>query len=83
MENNKKYYFDYPSKPIGGGNPYYECSFCEISDPQINGQLKTHSKDCEYRIAMEALESEDFEKIKNVLETLIVRAAYNKRNSEW
>ena len=45
------YYSDYPSKPIGGGNPYYCCSFCGISDPQINGDLEGHAEHCEYRIS--------------------------------
>ena len=49
-----EYYDDYPSEPIGGGNPYYCCSSCGISDPQINGRLEGHSKYCEWRIRKEA-----------------------------
>ncbi len=49
-----EYYCDYPKEPIGGGNPYYCCSYCKISDPQINGQLTNHAEWCEYRIKMEA-----------------------------
>ncbi len=40
---------DYPKKPIGGDNPYYCCEYCGISDPQINGELKNHHIDCEWR----------------------------------
>jgi len=47
------YYSDYPSVPIGGSNPYYKCSYCGISDPQINGTLEGHYEDCEYRIIKE------------------------------
>jgi hypothetical protein len=54
-EMTDEYYDDYPKEPIGGGNPYYCCSYCKISDPQINGELKNHAEWCEYRIKMEAL----------------------------
>ena len=47
---NEEYYNDYPKEPIGGDNPYYCCSYCGISVPQINGQLKNHAEWCEYRI---------------------------------
>lgn len=47
------YYFDYPSEPIGGGNPYYCCVSCGISDPQINGRLEGHLEWYEYRIKKE------------------------------
>jgi hypothetical protein len=40
---------DYPNEPIGGGNPYYRCSFCKLSDPQINGEINNHTFTCEYR----------------------------------
>ena len=43
----------YPSEPIGGGNPYYRCVHCKISDPQINGTIKNHAPDCEYRLSKE------------------------------
>lgn len=45
---------DYPNEPIGGDNPYYRCSSCGISDPQINGQLSGHAGDCEWRKREEA-----------------------------
>lgn len=50
----EKYYCDYPKEPIGGRNPYYRCSYCKISDPQINGQLRNRAEWCEYRIKTEA-----------------------------
>lgn len=53
MNENKHSYHDYPNEPIGGGNPYYMCSHCGISDPAINGTLEGHSPSCEYRIAKE------------------------------
>lgn len=46
----EKYYTDYPKEPIGGGNPYYRCSYCKKSDPEINGKIKNHAEWCEYRI---------------------------------
>jgi len=45
------YRSDYPNEPIGGGNPYYRCKACKISDPQINGRLEGHSSTCSWRIA--------------------------------
>jgi len=51
----EEYYDDYPKEPIGGGNPYYCCSYCKISDPQINGEIKNHAKWCEYRIEKDLL----------------------------
>jgi hypothetical protein len=47
------YDFDYPNEPIGGGNPYYCCKYCKVSDPQINGKLENHRTWCEYRIIKE------------------------------
>ena len=47
------YYSDYPSEPIGGDNPYYRCVYCKRSDPEINGTLEKHSKNCEYRLEKE------------------------------
>lgn len=48
------YYSDYPTEPIGGGNPYYRCAHCGRSDPEINGSLEKHLSWCEYRLAKEA-----------------------------
>lgn len=43
-----KYYCDYPTVKIGGGNPYYKCASCGRSDPEINGRLEGHEDDCEW-----------------------------------
>lgn len=40
---------DYPTKPIGGGNPYRCCVHCGVSEPAINGNLENHQEWCEYR----------------------------------
>lgn len=42
----EEYICNYPTSPIGGGNPYYKCSACGISDPQINGKLENHDPGC-------------------------------------
>lgn len=47
------YYSDYENEPIGGGNPYYRCIYCKRSDPEINGRLEGHNKECPYRITKE------------------------------
>jgi hypothetical protein len=44
----EKYYNDYPTRPIGGGNPYYCCASCGRSDPQINGKLENHNDGCKW-----------------------------------
>ncbi len=49
MTNQEKYYDDYPKEPARGGNPYYCCSYCGKSDPEINGEIKNHQEWCEYR----------------------------------
>jgi len=46
----EEYYHDYPNEPIGGDNPYYRCSYCKRSDPEINGYIERHEEWCEYRI---------------------------------
>jgi hypothetical protein len=51
----EEYYTDYPTEPIGGRNPYYRCSYCKISVPEINGYLERHSEWCEYRIKKEEI----------------------------
>lgn len=43
------YHCDYENEPIGGGNPYYRCVHCQISDPQINGRIEGHCPTCFYR----------------------------------
>lgn len=46
---------DYPSKPIGDGNPYHCCVFCERSAPQLFGNLERHESYCFYRRVKEAV----------------------------
>ncbi len=57
----EEYRTDYPNEPIGGDNPYYCCTFCGISGPQINGRLSGHATDCEWRIKEEAKEAKVYE----------------------
>jgi len=45
-----RYYIDYPIERIGGGNPYYRCKSCGVSDPEINGRLDGHRSDCEWML---------------------------------
>ena len=47
------YNTDYPKEPIGCKNPYYCCSFCKKTDPEINGKIKNNARWCEYRIKKE------------------------------
>lgn len=47
MKQTKDY--GYPTVPMGGGNPYYCCQYCGLTDPQINGILENHLSTCEYR----------------------------------
>ena len=63
MTNQEKYYDDYPKEPARGGNPYYCCSYCGKSDPEINGEIKNHHEWCEYRRLKELMK----EKTKEVL----------------
>ena len=44
---------DYPTEPIGGGNPYHRCKLCAKSVPAINGRIEGHLKDCAYRLFKE------------------------------
>jgi len=48
-----KYYTEYPTEPIGGGNPYHKCSKCGKSVPGINGRLAGHEEWCEWRKKIE------------------------------
>lgn len=51
------YRSDYPKEPIGGGNPYWRCSDCKISDPQINGSVSNHAPWCRWRQEQELVSS--------------------------
>ena len=44
---------DYPTEPIGGGNPYHRCHYCKVPVPQINGNVRNHKEDCVYRLHVE------------------------------
>jgi len=37
---------DYPNKPIGGSNPYYQCKYCGQSDPNVD--IDGHFNSCEW-----------------------------------
>lgn len=45
---------DYPSKPIGGTNPYWCCVSCGQSAPAINGRLEGHLKTCAWRVEQQS-----------------------------
>jgi len=53
MSTQNEYRADYPREPIGGGNPYWRCSCCGRSDPDINGRVEGHNADCEWRLRQE------------------------------
>lgn len=40
--------WNYPDKPIGGGNPYYQCLYCGRSAPEINGDINGHYDFCKW-----------------------------------
>ena len=46
--NRDPWRVDYPKTPIGGQNPYWQCSSCGRSDPEINGSLYKHAPSCEW-----------------------------------
>jgi hypothetical protein len=85
-------YHNYPSQPIGGGNPYYACSSCGITDPQINGRLEGHARSCEWRKAEEArllMSAEAIElekanaKIRDLEESLAIAERVELRQQQW
>ena len=76
MTNQEKYYDDYPKEPARGGNPYYCCSYCGKSDPEINGEIKNHHEWCEYRLLKELMK----EKAQKVLETFLWEPKFSKRD---
>lgn len=67
-----RYYLDFPTEPIGGGNPYYCCSYCRRSVPEINRRLDGHSSWCEYRQTVEKLDENEWLKflLSEVMESL-------------
>jgi hypothetical protein len=48
MTEEKYEFYDFPTEPIGGGNPYYMCASCGRSVPEINYRIDGHLKDCEW-----------------------------------
>jgi len=46
------YHTDYETEKIGGGNPYSRCVGCGVSEPQINGSINGHGKECPFRARM-------------------------------
>jgi hypothetical protein len=67
-----KYYDDYETEPIGHGNPYYRCTGCHRSAPEINGTLEGHSPNCPYVQKIHQIEEISWLKfiIKDVLNSL-------------
>ena len=61
---------DYPKKPMSGGNPYYACAYCGITDPQINGQVKNHASSCEYRLFKECAKALTHDGYGNAIEVV-------------
>lgn len=44
MEN--EFWTDYSKRRAGKGNPYYACTGCGRTDPQINGNIENHGEGC-------------------------------------
>jgi hypothetical protein len=75
----EEYYHDYPNEPIGGDNPYYRCSYCKRSDPEINGYIERHEEWCEYRIK-KTRGTGMTERTQKILETFLHEPKFSKRN---
>ena len=71
-------YYDFPTEPIGHGNPYYRCVSCHRSVPEINGDLYGHLDGCEFRKKIDMIEKIDWLKflLKSVLDSL-------PQNKDW
>lgn len=69
---------DYPSVPIGKGNPYYCCAYCKTPDPEINGILENHPTWCLYRKMKEYQIENDWVKylLKMIIDSL-------PQNRDW
>lgn len=61
------YVTDYPKERIGGSNPYYCCSYCKMSEPQINGRVNNHSLWCKYRMEKQHYTFEDIDALEREL----------------
>lgn len=53
------YRSDYPKRKIGKNNPYWMCADCEVSDPEINGEIGNHRPECRWRKEQESHISTD------------------------
>lgn len=73
-----EYYFDFPTEPIGNGNPYSRCVSCKRSVPEINGELSGHLDGCEFRVKIDREKEVDWLKflIKSVVDSL-------PQNKDW
>lgn len=49
MTKEQTWFEDFPQEPIGGSNPYWMCSDCGRSVPEINYKLEGHMTWCRYR----------------------------------
>lgn len=80
---NSETYFNYPNEPIGGGNPYWRCSSCKRSDPEINGQLTRHLENCDFRKSIElklttkTISNTDIDKIEKYVRETGYCSAYS------
>lgn len=54
QEITQTWFEDFPQEPIGGDNPYWMCSHCKRSVPEINYRLEGHSSWCQYRLDKES-----------------------------
>lgn len=62
MDKNKKIdVYSFPTKPIGGKNPYHMCASCEVSVPEINGRIHKHRDGCAWRKEVERVQKETLE----------------------
>lgn len=54
MIEEQTWFEDFPQEPIGGDNPYWMCSHCKRSVPEINYRLGGHLDWCQYRVEKES-----------------------------
>ena len=76
IRDDMRHYNNYPTEPIGNGNPYHMCSYCHIPVPQINGRLVNHSQTCEHRQLIE--KDEEIEWLRYLLRSVIMDLPSNK-----
>lgn len=74
------YRTDYPTKPIGGDNPYYQCAECGVSEPEINGAVENHREWCAWRLKVES--DDELTTAKQLLENVVLlhKGAYTERD---